>query len=121
MDVSWVRMPDDVHGRTNGEHIWLDKRLLQVERRCAVTHEMVHVALGHTDCQPEASEARVRRITAEKLITTWQLADAVSWAMSTAEMADELWVTPDVLRDWLAMMSPGERALIVEALRSREP
>lgn len=120
VDVSWVRMPDDVHGRTDGEHIWLDKRLLQVERRCTLTHEMVHVKLGHTTCQPANSEARVRRITAEKLITTSQLTTAASWARSHAEMADELWVTPDVLADRLTMMSPAERALVVEALRARD-
>lgn len=100
-------MPDEVHGRTDGEHIWLDERLLQVERRCALTHEMVHVALGHTECQPIAREARVRRITAERLITCEALDDAFKWARNLPELADELWVTVPVLKDRLEGIRRG--------------
>lgn len=89
-----------VSGLTNGtDVIWLDDRLLQVEQRCTLTHEIVHVELGHTTCQPPASERMVRIQTARLLIDERDLVAASSWARDEHELADELHVTPHVLRD----------------------
>jgi len=88
---------------TNGtDLIVLDDRLLQVEQRCTLTHELVHVELGHTVCQPPAIERAVRTHTARLLIDERDLAAAQSWARHDHELADELHVTPQVLRDRLA-------------------
>lgn len=106
-------MPPGLRGATDGETaIWLERRLLQVERRCTLTHELVHVDLGHDCAQDAKSEASVRRITANRLIDWDALVDAFRWAHNAAEAADELWVTLDVLEDRLRFLSPIERALL---------
>lgn len=106
-------LPPGLRGATDGAtSIWLERRLLQVERRCTLTHELVHVDLGHDCAQDEKSEAKVRRITANRLIDWDALVDAFRWAHNAAEAADELWVTLDVLEDRLRFLSPIERALL---------
>ena len=35
--------------------IWLDPRMTQAERRCALTHELVHLEHGHRGCQPPST------------------------------------------------------------------
>lgn len=108
--VEWVRPHPAAPGGTNGvDVIWLDPRLLQVERRCVLTHEMVHLEHGHQGCQPAAVEHAVRAAAARQLITLEQLADALPWSMSREELADELWVTPLVLTDRLAGLTRTER------------
>ena len=101
-----------MHAATDGETIYMEKRLLQVERRCTLTHELVHVDLGHTEAQDEKSEAKVRRITAKRLIDWDDLVDAFRWAHDQYEAADELWVTPEVFADRLRHLTPIERALL---------
>ena len=103
-------------GVTDGEQIWLHDRLLQVERRCALTHEQVHLERG-TQCVDGKEEQRVRRITAERLIALDDLIPAAQWSADVAEMADTLWVTEDVLRDRIAGLSPVERGLVACAVR----
>ncbi|MFJ6848760.1 hypothetical protein ACIQO5_10250, partial [Micrococcus luteus] len=82
---------------------------LTAERRCALTHELVHLEHGHRGCQPPAVEHAVRAAAARQLITLEQLADALPWSMSLDELADELWVTPLVLTDRLAGLTRTER------------
>lgn len=115
--VHWRMMPDGLQGASDGtSQIWLDRRLLQVERRCALVHEMIHIEHGHADCQPERIERTVRREAAERLIDIARLIDAAKWAYSVEEMADELWVTPQVLRDRVEHLSPIERRLVDAAI-----
>jgi hypothetical protein len=40
---------------------------------------------------------------------------------SIEEAADELWVTPEVLRDFMASLSPVERLMIECAVRAAGP
>ena len=106
-------LPPGLRGATDGAtSIWLERRLLQVERRCTLTHELVHVDLGHDCAQDEKSEAKVRRITAKRLIDWDDLVDAFRWAHDQYEAADELWVTPEVFADRLRHLTPIERALL---------
>ncbi|MFJ4168528.1 ImmA/IrrE family metallo-endopeptidase [Paenarthrobacter sp. NPDC089714] len=98
--LSWVVMPDGAPGRTNGiDIIWLNKALDQVERRCALTHELIHIEREHTGCQSATVEAEVRAEAARRLIPLDQLIKGLRWARSHSELADELWVTPEVLQD----------------------
>lgn len=109
--IEFVRMPDGVPGRTDGLRvIWLDNRLQQVERRCALAHELVHVELGHDGCQRPCIEHEVRVATARNLITIERLCQQAAWARSLQELADELWVTTDVLTDRLETLTPDETA-----------
>jgi hypothetical protein len=111
--VRWVRMPDNVPGRTNGtDIIWLDNRLQQVERRCVLAHELVHLEWRHTGCQLPKYEKAVRVETARRLIPIEQLCRHAAWARSHSELADELWVTEMVLSDRLANLTAPETAAL---------
>lgn len=106
------KLPPGMHAATDGETIYMEKRLLQVERRCALTHELVHIDLGHTKCQGDKDESVVEKITARRLIDWTDLVDAFKWAHDQYEAADELWVTPEVFVHRLRYLHPHERALL---------
>ncbi|MFD6030517.1 ImmA/IrrE family metallo-endopeptidase [Cellulosimicrobium funkei] len=108
-------------GATNGrDTIHLDPRQYQVERRCTLAHELVHLELGHDGgCSPVV-ERQVRREAARRLIALDRLVDAWRWAMSLEEVADECWVTPDVLRDRLDYLEPDEAQRLADAILARE-
>lgn len=109
--VAFVRMPDGVPGRTDGLRvIWLDKSLQQVERRCALAHELVHIEFGHEGCQRPGIEHQVRVETARRLITIEDLCRHLAWARSSQELAEDLWVTTDVLTDRQQSLTPDEAA-----------
>lgn len=115
--VHWRALPPGLLGVTDGrDQIWLDRFQLQVERRCTLTHELVHIDLGHDGCQAEREEGRVRRLTAERLIDTRDLIQVCLWAHDVHQAADELWVTVDVLLDRLRGLSAFERAAIASAV-----
>lgn len=101
---------------TRGNHIYLDKDLLQVERRCAIQHEQVHRDLGHTDCEDAAAEAKARAVTSRRLLSAKQLIPVALWTQSIEEAADELWVTPQVLEDFIATLTAEEWDMITRAI-----
>lgn len=122
--VSWRSdLPHTVHAVTNGHNIiWIAKNLLQVERRCALQHELVHIELGHTCHQDNRIESQVRRITARRLIPTRMLFGAWKAALSVEEWADALWVTPPVLEDRLDGLTADEELAaqqLIEDARER--
>lgn len=117
INLQWVSLPAPLHAVTDGTTVWMHNRLLQVERRCAITHEQAHIDRG-TKCVDDAEEQRVRRLTAEQLIDTRDLVEAAKWSHNAAEMADELWVTVEVLHDRIRHLSPAERAMIACAVRN---
>lgn len=108
-------MPDGAPGRTNGvDTIWLNKALDQVERRCALTHELIHIERLHTGCQPPSVEAEVRAEAGRRLIPLDQLIKGLRWARSYSELADELWVTRDVLQDRFDHLTDAEWQALLE-------
>lgn len=113
VDLQWSRHPA-VLGRTNGTNrITLHPDQLQVERRCTLTHEMVHLEWGHrSGCHPTV-ERQVRAEAARRLITIEYLLDALAWTDDWDEAADVLWVTVDVLRDRIDNLSADETAALV--------
>lgn len=113
--LSFVVMPDGKPGRTNGrDRIWLDKHLQQTARRCTLTHELVHLEYGHDSCQSPAVERIVRAETARRLIPLDHLAKGLAWTTWLEELAEELWVTPEVLSDRMDNLSPAEKAFLDE-------
>lgn len=117
MFVSWRDdLPPPYLAVTDGEHIWMRKGLLQVERRCVLTHELAHIDLGHTTHQDGTAEARVRRRAARRLLSVDQLLPVALWTQDVGEAADELWVTVEVLEDFIDSLSPGEIADIEAAV-----
>jgi hypothetical protein len=104
-------LPQGRHAETNGvDHIWMRSTLLQVERRCALQHELEHILRGHRGHQPPAVELEVRIIAARKLILWDDLMDARRWARDDyVEMADYLAVTPRVLCDRISYLKGEQR------------
>lgn len=119
IDVHWHDdLGHDVRGLTDGvKHIWLSTRLSQVQRRCTLMHELVHVERAHRGCQPPPVEASVRRESARRLVPdVRRIGQELAWAHDLAEAADHLWVTTEVLRTRLEALHPAERAWLVERL-----
>jgi hypothetical protein len=112
--VEWVELPEGVHARTNGvDRILIDKWLLQVERRCALAHELQHIRMGHGGHQLPRIELMVRVIVARRLITLEDLVAACCWSRDNLwEIAEELWVTPEVLWDRLTHLDAKERNVL---------
>ena len=99
----------DWHTKT----ITLDKTLDQAERRSTLAHELEHVERGPYpagDWWRAREEAICDQEAARKLISLEALLDALRWALSHAEAADELWVDEDLLTVRLKHLHPSERA-----------
>lgn len=97
-----VRMPDGVAARTDGVDIWVDDRLNEIQEKCAIEHELVHIERGHSTVQPEAIEMAVRYETAKRLLPQDALVDGVVCnpeLKSLAAVAKSLGVTRQVLMD----------------------
>lgn len=114
--LHWARLPHTLTAVTDGRRsIWMAMGLRQVERRCAIDHELAHIELGH-ECGPDPShELAASTRSARRLITVTALEDAVRWTTSLPEMADMLWVTEDVLTVRLHHLHPAETALLRRA------
>lgn len=91
---------------TSRRRIWINATRVrtQAERRCVLTHELVHLHHNHEGHQPPAVERRVCAETAGLLITHTDLMSALAWTDDLYELADTLWVTPAVVRDRLDVM-----------------
>ena len=97
-------------GTYDGRTITLTTRLLQVERRCAVLHELIHDERGIPHEHDPAEEIAVEREVARRLIPIDALIRVAKMGLSLHDAADELWVTEDVLRCRLASIThPAER------------
>lgn len=120
-----------------GEAWWLPevpgivmrRGLTQVERRCALAHELVHVDREdrprHT-VGPDGPRLARRQemaaddIAAARLIPLDRLADALQWSFSPDEVAEELGVTPKMARIRILGLSADEKAWIDQRLRCKE-
>lgn len=105
-------------GETDGR-TWIRLRMpmLQVERRCTLAHELIHLERGDTgECTP-ATEHSINREVARRLISIDRLCAALRWTLDIDELADELWVTPKVIRARFADMPPDEARAAIEAAR----
>lgn len=82
------------------------------QRRCTLQHELVHVERGPIPRGlRDKDEEWVRRETALRMIPDIRpVGDAIAWALSEDEAAEELGVDVPVLRYRLKHMSPMEKA-----------
>lgn len=88
--------------------IWLDERLSELEARCALMHELVHLRFGHAGHQPESIERKVCERAARLLIPFEWLYRVRHWQGRPDTLAEDLGVTPAVLRDWLRWLTEDE-------------
>ncbi len=114
LEIHHVRMPDGKPGATDGKSaIWLDDRLTHRERRCVLTHELVHLKYGHCECQELKVERRVCRETAHLLIPVTHLMERSRECNAGLEaLAEELEVTAHVLRDRIDSLSAVEYGML---------
>lgn len=95
----------------SGITITIDRRLPQATRRSVLAHELEHVTRGPLCGHPvldAREELSVDRAAARRLITIEQLAHAASWSTDLHELADELWVHPEVVRTRLESLTKEE-------------
>lgn len=90
-------MQDGAAARTDGVSIWIDDRLNEIEERCAVEHELVHIERGEGTCQPEYIELEVRYETAMRLLPDLDTVPCVGADLT--EIAKRWGVTRRVLMD----------------------
>lgn len=122
VEVGWVSLAGDRQALTDGANrIWMDTDLTQVERRVALAHELIHIEYGHECSQDAVTEAWVDREVARWLIPMDRLVDALLWAMSEHEIAEELWVTADMVAARFTGLTAAEQDEIDVAIARREP
>lgn len=86
--------------------IYLRESMGQIEKRCALTHELVHHSRNHFDVKglcpghSDDEEVLIRHETAKKLIPANRLYQLMESCMSYEQIAKELNVTKDVLNDY---------------------
>lgn len=93
--------------------IVLDSGLTQVERRCTLAHELVHVERGDdgqcsSDWHENKLELQVHAAAARRLIGLPELGLALILHEHEVDQADELWVDVQTLQVRLAGLSPAE-------------
>jgi hypothetical protein len=122
VEVLWVPQPVGRLAATDGlKRIFMDPRQSQVQRRCSITHEQIHIDWGHTNGCNHREERAVRAETARQLIEMPALLAAYRWADNLHEVADELWVTTDVLRDRIDHLTEVETAQLLQLYLEMEP
>lgn len=108
--LAWVELPFPYRACTDGTTIWLDTRLTQRERRCALMHELIHIEMGHTSHQPASIEKQVEIVTAERLLPDIEIIAENLADVDIATAAEALWVTPSVLQTRLTALTAIESA-----------
>lgn len=102
-------------GLVRGRRIWLCSTLTQAERRCTLTHEIVHVERGPLpvgDVAARREEEIVNDIASRRLIPIEALVDAFRWHRhpSPGQLAEELWVDVPTLQHRMRTLEPMEVA-----------
>jgi hypothetical protein len=106
LNIVRKRMPDGVHGETDGSTIWVDDRLDEVQVVCTIQHELIHIERGHRRRQPEEVETEVRYETARRLLPIEAMVGKCAFDVELTARA--LMVTPRVLMDRAATLNYDE-------------
>lgn len=119
-------LPRRLRAVWNADGIYIARGLGQAARRCALTHEIVHLERGPVPRNPvlaAAEERIVSDIAARRLIPLPSLTDALHWVdlSDRTALAEELWVDEPTLRIRLHNLTGDERARINNTLVHRHP
>lgn len=104
VQVVTKRLPDGVHGYTDGTVIYVDDRLTAEQLLCTLMHESIHIERGQGTRQLEADEMAVRYETARRLLPVERIA-GVCKSGTLSETARALGVTKRVLMDRAATLT----------------
>lgn len=101
--------------------ILIDKEMLRRDQRCALAHELAHLDLAHSSPICEGKEERhADELAAARMIPLSRLADALTWALSFDEVADELGVTTTLARRRILALTGDEKAWIEWRIGNKE-
>lgn len=100
----------------------LNRGLSQAQRRCTIAHELTHVERGPVPGWLTAREEReVDKVVARQLLPDVEaVGEALAWAHTLVEAADELWVDEPTLRARLEHLHPAERGHLRRRLAEGE-
>lgn len=111
INVFWrddLRNAGNWHPKENA--ISLRTGLTESETRSVLAHEIGHAVLGH-HCDGTRAEREADEWAANMLLSARMVADcAKRWPESPEKWCDELQVTPDILRAWMAQSENYARA-----------
>lgn len=97
--------------------ISLRRDLDQAERRSTLRHELEHHVRGaFTEADLEREEVACELAAARDLICVRKLGEALAWATSIAEVAEELWVDEALVHLRMERLHPAERAYLRKRL-----
>lgn len=115
-------LPDGTTGMQRPDIMWLDRRLLQSERRSTLAHEIIHLERGLVpDARWRGREERaVDTIAARRLVDLDELVDALLWTRQRDELATELWLDAGMLAALVGSITDAERAWIDAELERRQ-
>lgn len=113
IDLAWRRMPTRRGMAVGSSLIVLHPDQLQVERRCNLTHELMHVEMGHVGACTRREDCQAQRAASAYLIDMDDLLDVLRWAEDLREVADCLWVDEPTLMARLDALTDAERCRIV--------
>lgn len=98
-------------GDTRGNTVCISASLSQAERRCTLTHELVHIERRGREHPNHDKEERIVELeAARRLINLQQLVDAFVWLRhpTPGELAEELWVDGTTLLCRMENLEPIE-------------
>ncbi|MGC5249552.1 hypothetical protein ACPXB3_21815 [Gordonia sp. DT219] len=122
LTIDLVELPDDHRGCINGNRITIGVDDPQAQRRCTLTHELVHDerrVFPRDRVLRAREELTVERIAARRLIQLDELVDVLCWTRRTEEVAEELWVDVPMLVALAQSLTDRERDWIDGQLRER--
>ncbi|WP_188544493.1 ImmA/IrrE family metallo-endopeptidase [Rhodococcoides trifolii] len=126
VDVEFHRHDSGCLGRWLNGSIEINPRSNQRERRCTLTHEIVHLERGPVPNDVRLArreETTVDRLTAHRLIALDALIDVLAWNRYRVddEAAEELWVDLPTLITRVRTLTDEERRYIDTELSRRQP
>lgn len=104
-------------GLTGGSTIVLTTGLLQVERRCVLLHELIHLERGIPHSADDREEAAIEHEVARRLVPFAELVEALRWSCEVDEVAEACWVMPHLIRVCMQGLHPAELSVVQEVLR----
>jgi len=104
--------------------ILVDEDINDIERRCALAHELAHIDTADAQTAlcwfSSRQETAADRLAAERLVGVDEIADALRWTNAVTELAQAVGVTPNVLRLRARMLSEHERARLNAVISRRD-